>query len=467
MPLLTPAMIETLDRIQDWQEPLLKDLHQHPELSMTEERTCGIVTERLTDLGYEVHQIGGGVVGVLANGEGRVVLHRADMDALPIREDSGLDYASTATGTDLAGEQQPVMHACGHDFHVATGLGAAAVLAKNREDWSGTAVMLFQPGEEFGDGARTMVEAGLAGQVPAPEVCLSQHVLTEPAAGKVAVAEGPVLSTSQSMTVQVFGSGSHSSMPHLGVDPVVLAAKIIVSIQTLVSREIAPGEFGVVTVGSMHAGSSANVIPDSATLKLNFRAYSDEVLQLLVEGMERIVRAECEAAQSPREPHFETIAEYPVTGNDPAATAAVRSALVDHFGEDRVEEMDPAPASEDFSIIPDALPHRAATAYPAGQAHRSLRWCASRACRSGTTAAVGPTWRWTTWASRSIAGRSTAWWASRARASPPGGRPWWGWCRPRHACSNWTGRTPAASPPRRAGRCMRGPAWCSRTRLRR
>lgn len=355
MSLLTPAMNETLDRIQEWQEPLLKDLHQNPELSMMEERTRGIVTERLTDLGYEVHQIGGGVVGVLANGEGRVVLHRADMDALPIREDSGLDYASTATGTDLAGEQQPVMHACGHDFHVATGLGAAAVLAENREDWSGTAVMLFQPGEEFGDGARTMVEAGLVGQVPAPEVCLSQHVLTEPAAGKVAVAEGPVLSTSQSMTVQVFGSGSHGSMPHLGVDPVVLAAKIIVSIQTLVSREIAPGEFGVVTVGSMHAGSSANVIPDSATLKLNFRAYSEEVLQLLVEGMERIVRAECEAAQSPREPHFETIAEYPVTDNDPAATAAVRSALVDHFGEDRVEEMDPATASEDFSIIPDAF----------------------------------------------------------------------------------------------------------------
>lgn len=154
MSLLTPAMNETLDRIQEWQEPLLKDLHQNPELSMMEERTRGIVTERLTDLGYEVHQIGGGVVGVLANGEGRVVLHRADMDALPIREDSGLDYASTATGTDLAGEQQPVMHACGHDFHVATGLAAAAVLAENREDWSGTAVTLFQPGEEFGDGAR-------------------------------------------------------------------------------------------------------------------------------------------------------------------------------------------------------------------------------------------------------------------------------------------------------------------------
>lgn len=355
MPLLTPAMIETLDRIQDWQEPLLKDLHQHPELSMTEERTAGIIAERLTELGYQVHRIGGGVVGVLENGAGRVVLHRADIDALPIREDSGLDYASTATGVDLAGQEQPVMHACGHDFHVATGLGAAAVLAEHREDWTGTAVMLFQPGEEFGDGARSMVADGLVERVPRPEVCLSQHVLTSPAAGKVAVAEGPVLSTSLSLTVQVFGSGSHGSMPHLGVDPVVLAAKIIVSIQTLVSRETAPGEFAVVTVGSMHAGNSANVIPDSAELKLNFRAYSDEVLERLVEGVERIVRAECEAARSPKEPRFERMALYPVTDNDAAATDAVRKALTSHFGGDRVEQMEPATASEDFSIIPDAF----------------------------------------------------------------------------------------------------------------
>lgn len=355
MPLLTPAMVETLDRIQDWQEPLLKDLHQHPELSMTEERTAGIIAERLTELGYQVHRIGGGVVGVLENGAGRVVLHRADIDALPIREDSGLDYASTATGVDLAGQEQPVMHACGHDFHVATGLGAAAVLAEHREDWTGTAVMLFQPGEEFGDGARTMVADGLVERVPRPEVCLSQHVLTSPVAGKVAVAEGPVLSTSLSLTVQVFGSGSHGSMPHLGVDPVVLAAKIIVSIQTLVSRETAPGEFAVVTVGSMHAGNSANVIPDSAELKLNFRAYSDEVLERLVEGVERIVRAECEAARSPKEPRFERMALYPVTDNDAAATDAVRKALTSHFGGDRVEQMEPATASEDFSIIPDAF----------------------------------------------------------------------------------------------------------------
>lgn len=355
MPLLTPAMIETLDRIQDWQEPLLKDLHQHPELSMTEERTAGIIAERLAELGYQVHRIGGGVVGVLENGAGRVVLHRADIDALPIREDSGLDYASTATGVDLAGQEQPVMHACGHDFHVATGLGAAAVLAEHREDWTGTAVMLFQPGEEFGDGARSMVADGLVERVPRPEVCLSQHVLTSPVAGKVAVAEGPMLSTSLSLTVQVFGSGSHGSMPHLGVDPVVLAAKIIVSIQTLVSRETAPGEFAVVTVGSMHAGNSANVIPDSAELKLNFRAYSDEVLERLVEGVERIVRAECEAARSPKEPRFERMALYPVTDNDAAATDAVRKALTSHFGGDRVEQMEPATASEDFSIIPDAF----------------------------------------------------------------------------------------------------------------
>ncbi|MBE9403174.1 amidohydrolase [Brachybacterium sp. p3-SID1565] len=352
---LSDAMLETLETIDSWQEPLLKDLHQHPELSMVEERTRALVAQHLTDFGYEVHELGGGVVGVLENGEGRTVLHRADMDALPIREDSGLPYASTDTQEDLTGVVQPVMHACGHDFHVATGLGAAKLLAEHRQEWSGTVLMLFQPGEEFGDGAQTMVEDGLMDALPRPEVCLSQHVLTEPVSGKVAVAEGPVLSTSQSMTVEVFGSGSHGSMPHLGVDPVVLAAKIVTSLQTLVSRELSPQEFGVVTVGSLHAGSSPNVIPETATLQLNFRAYSEEVLQRLVEGMERIVRAECQAARSPREPRFETISQYPVTDNDPAVAAAVRDALVAHFGEDRVEQMDPATASEDFSLIPEAF----------------------------------------------------------------------------------------------------------------
>lgn len=247
------------------------------------------------------------------------------------------------------------MHACGHDFHMVAALGAARLLAEHRGDWSGTFIALFQPGEETAAGAAAMVADGLIDKIPAPDACLGQHVLTSPAAGKVAVAPGPVLSSSVSMRVRVHGAGSHGSMPHLGVDPVVLAAAIVTRIQTLVSREIAPGDFGVVTVGALHAGTSANIIPDQAELALNFRAYSEEILDHLVEGVQRMVRAECEAAHSPKEPEFELFNRYPVTDNDPQLAAQVREAFIAQFGPERVEHMDPVTASEDFSTIPDAF----------------------------------------------------------------------------------------------------------------
>ncbi|MGO1569574.1 MAG: amidohydrolase, partial [Brachybacterium sp.] len=314
-----------------------------------------IVAAQLTEYGYEVQQIGGGVVGVLSQGPGPTVLMRADMDGLPVKETSGLPYASAHTQADADGQIQPTMHACGHDFHVVAGLGAAKLLAEHREDWTGTYIALFQPGEEIAAGARSMIEDGLTEKVPVPDVCLGQHVLTSPAAGRVAVAPGPVLSSSVSMRVTVHGAGSHGSMPHLGVDPVVLAAAIVTRIQTLVAREIAPGDFGVVTVGALHAGTSANIIPDRAELALNFRAYSDQILDHLVEGVQRIVRAECEAARSPEPAEFEQFNRYPVTDNDPGLAERVRQAFVGQFGVDRVEHMDPATASEDFSGIPDAF----------------------------------------------------------------------------------------------------------------
>ncbi|MBB5832885.1 amidohydrolase [Brachybacterium aquaticum] len=204
----------------------------------------------------------------------------------------------TAALEDCA--EQATMHACGHDTHVTAALGAATVLAEHRGDWTGTCIALFQRGEEIAAGARSMVEDGLVDKVPTPDVCLGQHVLAGPVAGKVAVTAGPAMSAAVSMSIVVHGACSHGSMPHLGVDPVVLAAAIVTRIQTLVAREIAPGDFGAVTVGSLHAGSSANVIPDRATMELNFRAYDDLVLDHPVACVQRIVHAECEAAHSRR-----------------------------------------------------------------------------------------------------------------------------------------------------------------------
>ena len=355
MTALTDRMTAALKEYRAWQEPLLTDLHRHPELSMREERTRRIIAAQLAEFGYEVQQIVGGVVGVLSRGEGPTVLLRADMDGLPVQEASGLPYASVHSQQDADGTLQPTMHACGHDFHMVAALGAARLLAEHRGDWSGTFIALFQPGEETAAGAAAMVADGLIDKIPAPDACLGQHVLTSPAAGKVAVAPGPVLSSSVSMRVRVHGAGSHGSMPHLGVDPVVLAAAIVTRIQTLVAREIAPGDFGVVTVGALHAGTSANIIPDQAELALNFRAYSEEILDHLVEGVQRMVRAECEAARSPKEPEFELFNRYPVTDNDPQLAAQVREAFIAQFGPERVEHMDPVTASEDFSTIPDAF----------------------------------------------------------------------------------------------------------------
>ncbi|GAA1484021.1 amidohydrolase [Brachybacterium fresconis] len=358
MTVLSAAMNDALQEQTSWQEALLKDFHRHPELSMREERTRDVIAAQLIKYGYEVHEIGGGVVGVLAGskgGEGRTVLFRADIDGLPVQEASGLDYASTETQADGDGVEQPTMHACGHDFHITAGLGAAQLLAEHREDWSGTYIALFQPGEEKAAGARSMVAGGVVDAIPTPDVCLGQHVLTDPVAGRVAVTSGPVMSTAASARIVVHGAGSHGSMPHLGVDPVVLASAIVTRIQTLVARELSPADFGVVTVGSLQAGASANIIPDSATMLLNFRAYDEDILERLIEGARRMVRAECEAARSPHEPEIEIYDRYPLTTNDEAAADVVRDGFLAQFGQERVEEMSPVTASEDFSIVPDAF----------------------------------------------------------------------------------------------------------------
>ena len=349
------VVLTNIEQTNAWQEELYVQLHQNGELSMQETETAAEITRRLDSYGYVTHQIGGGVVGVLENGAGPTVLFRADIDALPVKEATGLPYASTKTMADRAGTVQPVMHACGHDLHVTAGLGAAALLGLAKDAWSGTYLALFQPAEETAEGARSMVAAGLVDKLPRPDVALGQHVLTTPASGQVGTIAGPMLSTGACIRVTVFGKGSHGSMPHLGIDPIVLAAAIVMRLQTIVSRELAPSDFGVVTVGSLQAGTKANIIPDRAVMLLNIRAYDDAVREKLISSIERIVQAECVAAGSPTPPEIELYESYPLTDNDADTTAKVTAAFVDHFGPDRVVTIAPVTASEDFSVLPTAF----------------------------------------------------------------------------------------------------------------
>jgi len=349
------SVLAGLDRIRDWQEEFYRHLHQNPELSHQEVRTAAAVAERLRGCGYDVHEhVGGtGVVATMHNGDGPAVLLRADMDALPVREQTGLPYASTVTATDSGGVRVPVMHACGHDVHVTCLLGAAALLAAAPQQWAGRVVALFQPAEEAGDGAQAMVDDGLAELVGDVDVALGQHVLVFPA-GQVATRPGAVLSAADSMRITVFGRGAHGSMPQASVDPVVLASMIVIRLQMVVSREIAPTEPAVLTVGSVRAGTKSNVIDDHAVLELNIRSYSEQARTTILDAVRRIVTAECEASGSPRAPEFELFDRFPQTENDPTVTGTVRAAFDAFFGE-RAHDLPLQSASEDFSDVPNAL----------------------------------------------------------------------------------------------------------------
>jgi amidohydrolase len=353
----TPAnrVLSGQDEIGEWQKDVYRTLHRHPELSNHEVKTAAAAADSLREAGYEVHDGIGttGVVGILRNGDGPAVLVRADMDALPIKEDTSLPYASTDHATDSDGQDVPVAHACGHDVHVASLLGAARLLAANRSAWHGTFLPLFQPAEEVGTGAGEMVKAGLPNLIPKPDVALAQHVLVYPA-GKVGTHAGPFLSTAASMRVTVHGRGAHGSMPQLSIDPVVLASMIVVHLQSIVAREVAPGDFAVVTVGRVAAGTKSNIIPDHAVIELNIRAYDDAMRTRLIEAIKRVVKGECAASGSPENPEFEVYDEYPLTSDDPGVTAKVAAAFKEHF-RDQAFEAPRQSASEDFSDIPNAL----------------------------------------------------------------------------------------------------------------
>lgn len=349
------AVLAAQPGIAAWQEDFYTTVHQHPELGHQEVKTAAAVAQALRDFGYDVQEKIGttGVIGILKNGDGPVVLMRADMDALPLAETTGLPYASTDRATDGAGNDVPVMHACGHDAHVACLLGAARLLAEKTDAWHGTYIALFQPAEELADGADVMLGAGLATLIPRPDVALAQHILPFPA-GRVGTRPGAFLSSGDSMRVTVWGRGSHGSMPQLAVDPVVLAAMIVVRLQFIVAREIIPGEFAVLTVGRIQAGSKSNIISDHAVLELNIRTFSESTRMTIVNAIHRVVEGECAASGSPTPPSFELYDHYPVTDNNPEATATVANAFQRYFG-DQAFTIDRQSASEDFSEIPHAL----------------------------------------------------------------------------------------------------------------
>ncbi|MBC2869653.1 amidohydrolase [Streptomyces mexicanus] len=332
-----------------------RDLHAHPELGFAEHRTAGIVAERLRAAGYETATGVGrtGVVGVLRNGEGPTVAVRADMDALPVREQTGLPYASTARASDGEGREVPVMHACGHDMHVTCLLGAAAELAAHRTAWRGTLLVIFQPAEELGGGARAMIDDGLYERFGRPEVVLGQHVAPLPA-GFVGLHAGPAFAASDSLRVVLHGRGGHGSRPETCVDPVLMAAATVQRLQGVVAREVAGTSTAVLTVGALHAGTKPNVIPDRAEMLLSVRTFEPAVREAVLRAVERIVRGEAAASGAPREPEITRTESFPAVVNDPAACERTQRALTDALGAAHLVDPGPATGSEDVGVLADA-----------------------------------------------------------------------------------------------------------------
>jgi hippurate hydrolase len=356
VPALRAVLTAWTPRISEQIAQLYRDLHRHPELSMQEHHTAAAVVAALEPLGLDVTTgVGGtGVVAVLRNGDGPVVMLRADMDGLPVAEDTGLPYASTALSVDAAGSTVAVAHACGHDMHTACLVGALSVLADGRNEWSGTVMAVFQPAEELVCGASAMIADGLFERFPNPQIVLGQHVGPLPA-GMIGYARGRLMAAADSVNVTLYGHGGHASRPENAVDPVVMAAAAVMRLQTLVAREISSNEQSVLTVGRLQAGTKNNIIPDTAEIGIDIRTYSDEVRNHLRAAVERIVCAEARASAAPRDPSFDWALPAPVLISDPDATDVTVSAFHCHFGVDRLLELPPVAASEDVGAFGAAL----------------------------------------------------------------------------------------------------------------
>lgn len=348
----TPSLSADIDALYPGLEHLYYDLHRHPELAFHETRTAALLAERLTALGFNVTTgVGGtGVVALLPNGPGPTAMLRTELDALPVEEKTGASFASTATGLNAAGQTVPVMHACGHDLHMAAWLGTAQWMAANRQRWRGTLMLVAQPAEERIAGASAMLKDGLFDRFPKPGFVVGLHVDDTMPAGTIGYRPGFFRAASVGPVITVFGRGGHGAMPHNTIDPVVIAARIVLALQTIVSREVSPMEPVVITVGSIRGGTQGNIIPDEVRLDLTVRAFDENVKAKVLASIDRIVKAEALAAGAPREPTIQYGAgdAYAVY-NDPVLTNRLAAVLRKAMGDDRVVEMPPKMTSEDFS----------------------------------------------------------------------------------------------------------------------
>jgi amidohydrolase len=342
-----------VDAVYPSAHALYLELHQNPELSGHETRTAAKLAVQLRALGYEVTEhIGGtGIVAILRNGPGRTVMLRTELDALPVEEKTGLSYASKVHAKDDAGNDVSVGHMCGHDLHMSALVATAGIMAHSKNTWHGTLMLIGQPAEETISGAGHMVKDGLFTRFPRPDVVLALHVMNEVPAGKVGVVSGVYDTNADSLRITIFGKGGHGASPHTTIDPIVIAARTILALQTIPSREVKPGEMVVVTVGYIHAGTKNNIIPDQAELGLTVRTYKADVRQQVLAAITRITMAEAEAAAAPRAPSIDHFEGADAVYNDPTLAQQMRGALQDALGVDNVLTREPITASEDFSVF--------------------------------------------------------------------------------------------------------------------
>lgn len=343
-----------LDALYPALDALYLDLHQNPELSMQEVKTAAKMAAQLRAAGFEVtEKVGGhGVVGVLRNGSGPTMMVRTDIDALPLPEKTNLPYASKVTAKDPNGNVVPVAHACGHDIHMTGWAGAATLLARAKDQWKGTLVFIAQPAEEIVNGANAMVSDGLMSRFPKPDMVLGLHDTNLLPAGQVGVVSGPASSASNSVDITIYGKGGHGAAPHTTVDPIVLGARIVTTLQTVVAREVNPLKSAVITVGTFHSGTKRNIISDEAKLELTVRSFDSAVQAQLLKAIERIAKAEALAAGAPREPSVHVIPNEAseVVINTPAMATSLMAALKKKMGDANVMSIDPSTGSEDFGV---------------------------------------------------------------------------------------------------------------------